>query len=151
RALQLIRGLNIRVVILSARWSNLRSRGLGQLQSTLSALHRLGVETYIIGQSPNFITDVETIAYQTGHATDRNAQWSIVKADGINRDLARSVASDVHFVDPIGAMCRHDLCPYLQDNRLLFSDDGHFSRFGSSIAVTKYFPLRRTPRPQIRS
>lgn len=135
-ALKVIEELGIRRVILSARWVDLRRRGLDQLQSTLDALSRLDVETYLIGQSPIFITDVAVIGAR-GHDS-----WHSTFASTLNdelRDMADS--SGVHFVDPTQHLCVDGLCAIRQGDDYLFFDYGHFSDFGSERAAGAYLPL----------
>lgn len=145
QALDIIRSKGIRTVVLSGRWVDLRSRGFGQLKSTLDALDALGVKTYIIGQSPDFLTDVDVIALrdrdETGRQTDR---WVDAVEPGVNAEL-RTVAGRHSFIDPLQALCQDERCLFRVRGRLLFHDSGHLSPFGSDYAVRKYFPLYTQP------
>ncbi|MGC4023996.1 MAG: hypothetical protein QM744_01755 [Mesorhizobium sp.] len=42
-------------------WVDLRRRGLEQLESTPAAVKKINVETFVVGQSPIFITDVSVV------------------------------------------------------------------------------------------
>jgi peptidoglycan/LPS O-acetylase OafA/YrhL len=142
-ALALIRREGVRKVVLSARWVDLQRRGLGELGSTLKALSALGIETYVIGQSPMFTTDVHVIAFRQG-ASGPEANWPISFDPELNRRLA-AMTPPGHFVDPLGALCQGAVCPYRDGGRFLFSDEGHFSEAGSALAVARFFPLVARP------
>ena len=58
----IIQANQIKTVIISARWVDLQRRGLEGLADTIATLNRLGVTTYVVGQSPMFTTDVQLIA-----------------------------------------------------------------------------------------
>ncbi|WAC49724.1 acyltransferase family protein [Asticcacaulis sp. SL142] len=140
-ALKLIKTLNIKTVILSARWIDMKSRGMDQIQSTLSALKAMGVKTYVIGQSPLFVTDVGVIAFRQVRQTPRPSVAANSFGSEINESLHRATG-DVVFTDPLTSLCPNGThCTYRQGERLLFSDSGHFSNSGSGDAVRLYFPL----------
>jgi hypothetical protein len=138
-ALGVIDREHIKTVVLAARWVDLRQRGLKELTSTLRALSARGVDTWIIGQSPMFATDVHVIAWRQGAAA-ADARWTISFDRGLNRKLA-AMARPGRFVDPLSRLCEADLCAYRARGELLFSDEGHFSKAGSDLAVRTYFPL----------
>ncbi|MBY0564510.1 MAG: acyltransferase [Hyphomonadaceae bacterium] len=137
-ALNLIDELGVRRVILSARWVDLRLRGLDQLRSTLDALHARGLEVYVIGQSPMFITDVAVVAARTG-----GDSWTISIDAGINEEL-RVLSADAKFIDPLDTFCEGDRCLYRVDDQFLYWDYGHFSGAGSARAARAYMPLGAT-------
>ncbi|MGH6958825.1 MAG: acyltransferase family protein, partial [Caulobacteraceae bacterium] len=128
KALRIVRDQHVKIVVLSARWVDLQRRGLGELTSTLDALKRLGVTTYVIGQSPIFTTDVHVIAFRR-HA-GANAAWPISFDPELNRRLA-AMAGPGRFVDPLAHLCHGLECPYRVGGQFLFNDDGHFSVAGS--------------------
>jgi hypothetical protein len=138
-ALRVIRAQGVKTVILAARWADLQRRGLDELSGTLTALSRLGVRTILIGQTPMFTTDVQIIAFRRG-APVGNAYWAISFEPSLNAHLA-ALAGAGNFIDPIARLCRGSSCPYEEDGRLLFLDDGHLSAAGSLLAVDSYFPL----------
>jgi len=78
-------------VVISARWVDLRQRGLGELQSTLKALSGLGVKTYVIGQSPMFTTDVQVIGFRQGRRG--RDDWPISFDPQLNQRLAAIAAT----------------------------------------------------------
>jgi len=57
----------------------------------------------------------------------------------VNRKLA-SASSAAKFIDPIERLCNQDICPYRRDGEFLIFDYGHFSAYGSKLAVASYFP-----------
>ena len=142
-AISIIRRNHIGAVVLAARWVDLQRRGLGELDSTLDALARLGVTVYVIGQSPMFTADVHIIALRQG-ADRASGAWPISFAPDLNRRLAAVVGRD-RFIDPLAHLCTADVCPYRADGRLLYADEGHFSVPGSVQAVASYFPLLERP------
>lgn len=133
-------------VIIAARWQNWQARGFDALPATIAALREAGASVTVIGQSPLFAADVQTIAYRTDatgpDADRRTASWPIAVNRGINQALRRA-ASRAHFVDPIAILCGGDSCPYKAGPSFLFADDGHFSAVGSSRAVPLLFPFIR--------
>jgi hypothetical protein len=58
----------------------------------------------------------------------------------LNRKLA-AASSLSTFIDPIKQLCDQNGCPYRQDGQFLMADFGHFSLYGSKLAVGKYFPF----------
>jgi len=140
-ALKLIETEEIGTVILSARWTDLQSRGLEELRSTLDALKGMGREVYVLGQSPEFSMDVQVIAYMQGSrdpaAVDR---WDVFFDPAINEEL-RGYAGDAVFIDPIAELCEGRSCPYRDKGIFLFEDYGHFSAEGAKRAVEAYFPF----------
>jgi peptidoglycan/LPS O-acetylase OafA/YrhL len=139
-ALDIIKTLNVRRVILAAQWVDLQRRGLDELRSTMKALHSAGVETFVIGQSPMFLTDVAVIAFRTGGAGNATDWWPISFDYNLNARL-RTEAPDAVFVDPVDRLCRGKMCPYRTNGEFLYSDYGHFTPFGSAAAVRAYVPI----------
>ena len=141
-ALRLIDELGIRRVILSARWVDLRLRGLEHLRSTLDALAARHVEVYVVGQSPMFIADVAIIAARAGGNGTATASWPISIDASVNDELrAIAAASGATFIDPLAVLCEGARCPYREDGELLYWDYGHFSEYGSIRAARAYLPV----------
>ncbi|MCX7304403.1 MAG: acyltransferase family protein [Hyphomicrobiales bacterium] len=138
-ALELIKQLGVRTVILSARWTSLKLRGVDEIRSTLAALRDMGVRTYLIGQSTEFGANVDVLDYRTGQI--ETAAWSNNVDPGINRDLKANIGEDATFVDPLAFLCRADLCAFKIDGVFRYSDFGHFSTAGATDAVRAYFPI----------
>ncbi len=140
-ALNIIRKHDIKTVILAGRWTDLESRGLEQLTSTLTALNEIGVKTYIIGQSPQFSIDVQVLAHIKGDKSQSSIdKWDVFFAPEINEKLSSFVKKQ-HFINPMTALCQGKSCPYRDHTTFLFEDYGHFSVEGSDRAVKAYFPL----------
>lgn len=142
-ALNVIRQQRIDTVVLAARWTDQQSRGLGELRSTLEALAGLGVDVYVIGQSPEFSMDVQVIAYRNGgRLSDATDSWDIFFDPVINAQL-REHSAGSRFIDPLAKICDGKSCIYRDKGVFLFEDYGHYSVDGSTRAVKAYFPLVR--------
>jgi len=139
----------IDTVIISARWDELRQRGLSGLNDTVERLKARGLTVFVLGQSPMFAFDVAVLDYRdAGRRSDGTAAWhlSFDPADNARlRDASRSAI----FIDPLPSFCRARDCDYKSSRSLLFGDYGHLSDAGSDLAVKSYFPLYR--REQVRN
>ena len=109
---------------------------------SIAALREAGASVTVIGQTPTFAADVQTIAYRTGATDKGTTSWPIAIDRGINQAL-RSASTGATFVDPIAILCGADACPYKAGPSFLFADDGHFSAAGSRRAVPLLFPFIR--------
>jgi peptidoglycan/LPS O-acetylase OafA/YrhL len=136
-ALRLIDELGVKRVIISARWIDLRLRGLDLLRSTLDELKRRDVEVYIIGQSPMFITDVAVIAARR----PSESAWPMSIDPHINDELHTIVGADARFIDPLESLCAEGRCTFRSEGRFRYYDYGHFSAEGSAEAARLYLPL----------
>ncbi len=97
----------------------------------------------MIGQAPEFAADVQQIDYVSGQHRDRGeVSWPVYFDPVVNRKLA-TLAAGAGFIDPMARMCRGGLCPYRQGDQFLFADYGHYSTYGSALAVRTYFPVGR--------
>jgi peptidoglycan/LPS O-acetylase OafA/YrhL len=140
RAVELIKALEVKTVILSARWLDLRSRGLDLLAGTIEELRSLGVKVVVIGQSPAFVTNVDVIAYANRAAQGERATWFTLVDRHFNEEL-KKVSAGAAFVDPIAIGCEAGRCPYLEGGRFLYFDSAHYSNFGSAHMVKTLLPL----------
>lgn len=140
KALEIIRSLDVKTVVLSGRWVDLQRRGLDMLEDTVRQLQARGVRVIVIGQSPMFVTNVDVIAFKKAAAGQKAARWSTVIDHDFNQRL-RTAAGGADFVDPIAMDCAAGECPYIDDGRMLYFDSGHLSNFGSARVVERYFPL----------
>lgn len=132
---------HVDTVVLSARWDEMRERGLEGLSDTIAQLRAKGLTVYVIGQSPMFAFDVKVLDYRgAGKNTSGDGAWylSFTRAQS---DALRTASKDAHFVDPLPTFCHGDTCLYETAAGLLFADYGHFSESGSDLAVRSYFPL----------
>lgn len=133
-------------VILSARWIDMRTRGVDRFDATLGHLKKRNVKVFVIGQSPLFLVDAKAVYYLKGHGA-ANAYWPPAVGPDLNEEIRQTVEAksdrDISFIDPITAMCKKfEECPYFSDGKFIFSDSGHYSLFGSSLAVKNYFPFQ---------
>lgn len=142
RAIDIIRQGRIDTVVLSARWTDQASRGFGHLRSTIDALNALGVRVYVLGQSPEFSSDVQKVDYISGNYRRPVGRWQLSFDPAINAQLA-AVAHDVRFIDPLPALCQDRICDYRRGDTFYYADFGHFSAAGSRRAVAAYFPRFR--------
>ncbi|MFS8111068.1 acyltransferase family protein [Rhizobium jaguaris] len=139
-ALNLIKTLNVKHVILSGRWVDLRLRGLDLLQDTISTLKGMGVDVTVIGQSPMFVTDVKVIGFEKATLGESSSSWPTIIEANFNEQL-KAAAKGAAFIDPIINLCPSGICDYIMDSQFLYFDSGHFSDFGSAFVVKLYFPL----------
>lgn len=131
-------------IVLSARWDEMRERGLGGLSQTIARLRAHGLHVFVIGQSPMFAFDVKVLDFRSaGKEANGDARWYLSVARDLN-DAIRAATAGAHFVDPLPAFCSGELCTYDTKAGLLFADYGHFSQIGSDLAVKSYFPLYRS-------
>jgi peptidoglycan/LPS O-acetylase OafA/YrhL len=135
----IIRTHDIKTVVLSARWRDMRTRGFGGLADTIAALKNAGVDVWVIGQSTEFLTDVSAIAQRNGQSGGADA-WPLAFDRGLNTKL-RQAATGATFVDPLDFLCKGEDCTYSRQGQLIYADYGHFSPMGSARAVLDYFPL----------
>jgi len=149
--LDVIKQQKIETVIMSGRWSSLRGRGVDGLRPTIETLKKLGVDVYVIGQSPIFPIDVHTLAYRDGNGKEQaDLQRSLAIDPHINEQLRDVIADSAVFIDPLPRLCVGTLCPYMQGGRFLYEDYGHFSTDGADRAVGRYisfgaFARAKTP------
>lgn len=132
---------HVDTVILSARWDEMRERGLQGLSDTIDQLQAKGLTVYVIGQSPMFAFDVNVLDYRNaGKNAAGEGAWylSFTRAQS---DAVRAASKAAHFVDPLPAFCNGNTCRYETPAGRLFADYGHFSELGSDLAVKAYFPL----------
>lgn len=151
-ALNLIRSDDIKTVVLSSRWVDLQQRGLDSIQSTIEQLKAMGVDVWVIGQSPEFAANVDLIDYRNRHSGNAADAWPMDVSPDINVRLRRA-AKGAHFIDPLLELCSNRSCPYRDQTTLYYADYGHFSDVGSARAVRAYFPFVKrkagSPSPEI--
>ncbi|WP_375398060.1 acyltransferase family protein [uncultured Sphingomonas sp.] len=139
----LIRRERIDTVVLSARWSETPRRTLLQLHDTVARLRGMGLRVIVFGQSPQFIADVQQIDFVSGqYARGGTVAWPVTFSDELNATVQEQ-ARGAQFVNPIDYLCVAGRCPYRVGRTYLYSDYGHLSRSGSTLAVRKFFPAGR--------
>ncbi|TIX26095.1 acyltransferase family protein [Mesorhizobium sp.] len=141
RALSIIHDANIQAVILSGRWTDYQARGFGGLQKTIDRLREMGVKVYTVGQSPEFIADVQKIAFFAKREHVGTTAWPMAMDPDINaRVLPFTKGAD--FIDPLTYLCDSAGCSYAdaKTKQFLYFDYGHFSSAGATLAISKYWP-----------
>ncbi|MCA0035391.1 acyltransferase family protein [Mesorhizobium sp. B263B2A] len=141
RALSIIRDANIQAVILSGRWSDYQIRGFDGLQKTIDRLREMGVKVYVIGQSPEFVADVQKIAFFATREHATNTSWPMAMDPDINKRVLPFVKG-ADFIDPLAYLCDAAGCSYADagTRQFLYFDYGHFSTAGAALAISKYWP-----------
>jgi peptidoglycan/LPS O-acetylase OafA/YrhL len=139
----LIREYGVQAVVVSGRWDYAVRRHVepSQIRASLERLRGLGVRVDVIGQSPMFGNQVQTLFAQAGGTRAEPEGWGYVTfVSDLNAELAAAMPPGVHFIDPLSHLCRLPSCPYRLDGKFLMWDEGHFSDAGSAVAVAEYFP-----------
>ncbi|TGQ64945.1 MAG: acyltransferase [Mesorhizobium sp.] len=141
RALSVIHDANIQAVILSGRWTDYEVRGFDGLQKTIDRLHDMGVKVYVIGQSPEFVADVQKIAFFAKREGAANTSWPMAMDPDINKRVL-PFAKGATFIDPLAYLCDAAGCSYADagNKQFLYFDYGHFSSAGATLAISKYWP-----------
>ncbi len=143
---QVIRDYEIRAVVMAGRWDYAFKRHVepSQIADTIARVRALGVDVYVIGQSPLFGHNVQTLFAKSGGTPQTaHAAGHITFTEEINQKLARAAAGAT-FIDPVAKLCDRSSCPYRHDGQFLIWDVGHFSEYGSRLAVLRYFPFLRS-------
>jgi len=136
----IIRDQHVNTVVLAARWTDTPRRTLNQLGETIASLRQLGVRIFVIGQSPQFIADVQHIDYISGNFRHPGAvSWTISFNPAINQIIASQI-DGATMIDPLSFLCEKTDCRYREGNTFLYADYGHFSTQGSLNAVRAFFP-----------
>ncbi|TIN66935.1 MAG: acyltransferase, partial [Mesorhizobium sp.] len=112
--------------ILSGRWTDYQARGFDGLQKTIDRLREMGVKVYTVGQSPEFIADVQKIAFLVRREHAGTTSWPMAMDPDINARV----------------LCDSAGCSYADatTNEFLYFDYGHFSSAGATLAISKYWP-----------
>lgn len=146
RALDLIESRGIDTVLIAARWPDYQDRTLAALEETIREVQARGAEALIIGQSPEFLADVQQIAFaaeRRGLATDA---WPAAQKIHANPILARIAAeTGSRFVDPMALLCTDGACPYRDAVDYHYFDYGHMSTQGATTALRAYLAAIDAP------
>lgn len=141
RALKIIHDAGIQTVLISGRWTDYEVRGFDGLQQTIDTLDKLGVRVFVIGQSPEFVADVQKIAFFAKRDHVGNTSWPMAMDPGINQRVL-PFTKGATFIDPLRYLCDPAGCSYAdaKTGQFLYFDYGHFSSAGATLAVSKYWP-----------
>lgn len=142
RVPDMVTQLHIDTVVIAAKWTDTPKRTLDRLHETIAALRARGAKVYVIGQTPEFVADVQRVDYVGGRHNAPDGQWPIAFDPAINAVL-KAQSAQAGFIDPLAALCSGRQCPYRRGKIWLYADYGHFSAAGSQWAVETYFPLRK--------
>ncbi len=142
---RLIEKFHVTAVIMAGRWESLLKRGVGpaDVAATVKRLQGLGMQVYVVGQSPAFYNDAQILFAQsklTADAAEGSAPLSFKRS--INSKLHDALPPQV-FIDPLRYLCAEKDCAYRRQGQFMVGDAGHFSVFGSNLAVARYFPFYR--------
>jgi len=132
-AIDIIKNFDINFVIISAKWTDYKSRGLSGILSTTKLLDELNISYLVIGQSPQYVIDVNALSYFK-HREEAEGRWPIAFDRIINDELGSYVSKKI-FIDPLNQLCIEEKCLYKNNNRLMHSDYGHFSQYGSAFII----------------
>jgi peptidoglycan/LPS O-acetylase OafA/YrhL len=144
-ALPLMRKAGIGIAILSARWELHRRKGLSSLRKTVETLRKAGISVFVVGQTPEFAMDVRLLAYRSGvEGTRQVLAWKPAVDPHLNDEVS-ALASEATFVNPMKLLCDAGLCAYRTGQVFLYSDFGHLSQYGATLAVERLFPFLLQP------
>ena len=111
------------------------------MAATVRRLNEKGVKVYVIGQSPGYYNDVQTIYAKNRYGPQaEKASAPLCFSRDVNGKLQSALPRDV-FIDPLPTLCNPTECVYREHGQYLMADQGHFSVFGSKVAVSRYFPF----------
>jgi peptidoglycan/LPS O-acetylase OafA/YrhL len=138
----MIRAFGIDQVVMSARWDGVPLRTLERLHETVATLRALGVRVTVVGQSPLFGAEPQTIDFLSGqYRQARTASWP----EMVNPQVAaavRSQAAGASFVDPVASLCTGGDCAYRDGSAWFYTDEGHLSAAGAARAVDAFLGAR---------
>ena len=140
----------ISTVVMSGRWEAVFKRGVSpsDVAATVTRLKEMGVKVYVIGQSPEFYNEVQILFAQAGYESNTlEASAPLSFNRKINIELESVLPADT-FIDPLNVLCGPKDCKYLRDGQYVIWDYGHFSAFGSRLAVASYFPFISNEYPE---
>ena len=107
----------------------------------MNRLEPNGISVHVLRQSPAFYNDVQILFAQSGlPAVTRRASAPLSFDRVVNQNLSNSLPPST-FIDPLQHLCHASDCPYREDGQFLVTNAGHFSDYGSKLAVASYFPL----------
>lgn len=139
----ILKKYGVSTVVMAGRWESVFKRGVSPdaVVATAKRLIGMGVEVIVIGQSPVFNNNVQTLFAQSSLPADAlEASAPLSFRREINSRLAATLPAGT-FIDPLATLCGAADCDYRRDGKFVVWDVGHFSSFGSNLAVMSYFPF----------
>ncbi len=113
QAIELIGRIRPEIVVLSARWDLLLSRSFRGLQETVDRISSTGAKVIVVGPSPRFGMDVQSLAYWLRNDGQASSIWRISNFDPAVNEILERNSKGATVLDPIGALCGEDgACPY---------------------------------------
>ncbi len=150
RALEIVAREKIDIVVLAARWESVQRRlgDLSLVKGTVEKLIETGAQVMVLGQTPVLPLSAESLFARVGR--DATGAGSVTTSIHVkpNAALRELLPASVQFLDPADFFCQGSRCRYMEDDRLLFNDNVHFSRAGSEKAVRRYFSRQIQARVQ---
>jgi len=133
---------DISAIVMVSRWESIFKRGTSPaaVGATVQRLNELGHKVFVVGQSPVYYNNVQILFEKAGLAQALDASAPITFKRDLNSRIA-AVVPPGSFIDPLPALCGPRDCMYMQQGRYIVIDVGHFSSFGSELAVRSYFPF----------
>ncbi|WP_342235745.1 acyltransferase family protein [Inquilinus sp. OTU3971] len=127
-------------VILSARWELLDRQDIPQLTGTIAALKGLGIDVFVVGQSPTFYAPAYALFIKNMRGDTPSAPVQGIDHGELNRLIAAvAEPAGAKFFGPEELFCTGTRCRIDQDGTLMFWDDGHFTAEGSGYVAEKFF------------
>jgi hypothetical protein len=142
----IVRRYGARAVIVAARWDYVFRRHIteAQIRETLERLLALGLEVHVLGVSPTFGNNAQTLFAQAGGSPEvAEGRAPLPALWELSARLAKAMPQGVHLIDPLAHLCARPDCWYRKSGEFLIWDNGHFSIAGSDLAVGSFFPYRQ--------
>jgi hypothetical protein len=141
---------HVSTVIMVADWSAyIRRRKVSyeDVAATVTTLQGSGLRVILVGQSPKF-----SFAYPDEYFFSKFARTSTAKAyyaplnadPDINAHISATAHADV-FYDPLQSLCRGTECIFKEGQRYLVADYGHWTHYGSELAVRELIEMANRP------
>jgi peptidoglycan/LPS O-acetylase OafA/YrhL len=137
---KIVERYDISTVIMAANWSTyFRRRKLGQddIRNTETLLRSLGVRVVLVGQSPVFSFAYPDEYFFRSYGSSQTERDYSAPPDldlGMNQSMAK-LATGSTFFDPLAVFCHGSECTFKRGDQYLFVDYGHYTGYGSKLAV----------------
>ncbi|MPT47901.1 MAG: acyltransferase [Sphingobium sp.] len=138
----IIRDFGVKRVVLSAYWQRYMESdwfGRDDLIRTIQQLRDMGTQVLLIGDNPDFpFANPNYLGVRLSKRDNPNAPfYSSVRNDfSFNAQLAPLVGND-NFYDPLKDFCLNKKCLAYDNGNLLMIDNAHYSKYGSTMALSK--------------
>jgi len=149
RVRQLVQEHDVQTVLMAANWVLAFERGLeaGALARTVEELLAGGRKVVLIGQSPILREAAPDIVMKNQLATGAiGPDHSALRYPRSITAGLRQAAGEATFFDPGARLCEQDLCRFRDGLDLIFWDDSHLTRHGSTQAVDRLLRMVQAQR-----